>query len=596
MKTFKKIVSLSLMVLMVASMFVSTTVFAATSTAVAIEPYCNENFESYSYYRINTGGTVTFDGGNEDGIAALSQTGVFLNGTVTSGGNDWAGNYTRNFSIEKYVDGDKTNNTFRATLDTQIAFSRANFESYLTNAITNGADSFAIKFDIMIENPNATSFTDIRYSIQDWERHSLILSGGNAYYGQMSGWQAPEINDTNKVAGVNVSANNWYPVEYRYESGKLTMKFDGVEVFSKASANMTDILWNDTQMFFIASYTDNAVNIDNVEIGAYKWVPSPNSVWLNETFETYQANPNQDGDNGVMALAANGVINAAYGGSLDHNGYARYTSIMIDSNSNKYFRATVGTHLGGETTPFTKFSEYISECGAESFIIDFDFMLDMLPATALEMRYRPANISDGGPYFMFFFKDDKVYARVGHNTFSDEMVPVEGITIAANEWNKISYAYNDGTLRAFFNDKLVAEKSGFASANDAAYDWMYLGALANTAAMCMDNLKFQCYSDGVDTLDATFSESVSNGGNATVTATYESRLLHGLQTYVAVYNKDTKQMVDVVKGVSATPASIGAGSQTATLTVPETGNYTVKAFVWGDNFKPFTDFVPLSVN
>ncbi len=270
----KRIISLLVSTMMLLSSFSVVTVFADGEGAVVIEPYCDEDFESYTQYRTTLNGAdYGIATGSDAGVAELAETGVFLNGSSASGITEWNGRYSRTFAIEKFmdsVDNSITNKTFRATQGTQLAFSRANFETYLTDAISNGADSFVIEFDIMIENPNTIDLTDIRYCISDYERHSLILKDGNAYYGQMSGWQWPEAIDSNKVDGVSVSAKNWYPVEYRYENGKLTMKFDGVEVFSKVSENATDVLWNDTQMFYLASYTDNAVNIDNVYMSAYK--------------------------------------------------------------------------------------------------------------------------------------------------------------------------------------------------------------------------------------------------------------------------------------------------------------------------------------
>jgi hypothetical protein len=71
---------------------------------------------------------------------------------------------------------------------------------------------------------------------------------------------------------------------------------------------------------------------------------------------------------------------------------------------------------------------------------------------------------------MLFFKGSELYCKYdGSNNWTDYLEPIEGITVATDQWNRISYAYNDGVLRVYFNNVLVMSKDGFEDALGAAY-------------------------------------------------------------------------------------------------------------------------------
>jgi len=210
-------------------------------------------------------------------------------------------------------------------------------------------------------------------------------------------------------------------------------------------------------------------------------------------FEEYTDGTKQNNDYGVIEMNKEKIIIGGTAGSVTHNGaYSRYASIMKNENDgNQYLRFVNAGNSGSDTVPFTGFSDFITEKGAESFVISYDIMLDTKPNSPVQIRYK----TNYG-FLMLFFKEDKLYYRNdGNSAWSDNLSFAENVTIESNEWNKIAYSYSNGTLKLFFNGIKICEKSGFSSAEEAAYSWLYFGAVPNVSAICIDNLRYECFNN-----------------------------------------------------------------------------------------------------
>lgn len=588
MKNFKKIISLTLSVFMVMSMMV-TMVFADESTSVQIAPLYEEDFEDavlysssatndpYKWFDLDGRGKVIFGARNAStGTAWDGTTQYNLTAKKPEGGNGYL--YIRG----GYGDG--------------LAIKKASLSEYLNDAVTQGANAYCVKFDLKVENPSDTGNSYFLWAVSTSDRNAIMFSNNKVYYKLHKNGSDPVVADGTEVAGVSTAGGQWVTAEYCWENGNSIWKINGQIVVQEKKYDTLISSIPDRQNK-IYSPSTNAINVDNFEVKAYKWVPSPNSVYFSDDYQSYTVNTSgTSADTGVTAANANGVLTSGSGGSTTYDGKSsiRYSYIAKDdptNSDNVYLKVvTNGAKSGSDSEAFTGFKNYIAECGAESFIIEFDYMLDKTPTSNMLIRYYPTN----GALFALFFKEDKLYCRADGNTAAPS-TPVDGITVSADTWYKISFSYNEGTLSAFFDNKLILEKSGFASAEDATYRFLHFPSEVSVTAVGIDNLKFRCYSDGIDTLETTFSESVSKGGTATVTATYENRLLPHLATYIAVY--EGGKLVSVKKGVQATSSVIGAGNQSAQISVPSTTeNYTVKCFIWDKNLIPYETYAPLTAS
>ena len=596
MKTFKRIISLTLSAMMVLSMLATVTVFADVDPTVVIAPLYVEDFDNENYgYSINTntsGGANNWYDLNGTKFFSNKNTGHGTTWDVdvwSAAGGEESGipvpehNYSYNVKTMKDA---SDNGILYIRQGVVTGVDKTKLAAYVEDAVAAGADSYSVKFDVKPENTDGNYYGMLTWSYASGDRSAVILYDGKVGYKMHKSGSDPTIDDCTVVPDVAVNGNDWITVEYAWEKGNSIWKINGEEIVKELKYESAVASVPTREIYFHAG-EDHALQLDNFEVKAYKFKPSPNSVWVEETFETYDDNTSQGSDSGVIALNATGLFSLGTGGSTGYDGYSRYASIMKEGD-NQYLRMVAGGNSGSDATAFTKFAEYITECGAKSFIIDFDFRLENLPGTELELRYKPGKM-ENGPYFMFYFKEDNVYAKAGNNIF--ENYKTLDAKTEVKKWDKISFAYNDGVLRAFYNGELAAERGGFESAQDAAYTWLHFGSSAGNAAVSIDNLTFTCFSDGESTVQTSLSGAEEAGGEVTLTATYEGRLIYNPYVMFAIYDADTKELIDVNCGVEDE-----FGKKVASATIPVEGNVIVKPFAWTNGLKPLDSFEAINVD
>ena len=539
----------------------------------------SDDFESY---------TPTPNQGDDIGASELKAVGNITVYTG-SGTRDANGNYARITSIVE----DSAANRYLRVVNTTFKFRNPDSSLIQSFCEAGGYNSFKIEFDTMLETIPAQG-VGFQYRFVTGHRLYLLFTSDAKLKYALTNNSSPSAYT--ELDGVTVNPGEWNKLQIKFEDKKMRVSFaDKMFINGNgAIATLANAQFADNGFFFESTNDGTAFCVDNVNLEAYNYV-SP--ILYDEDFESYSTEIGTGKAEKEINGANGGLLRCEAAGQPDNytGAYSRRAEVVLDDTWQSKYLRLINSAADLNTAWI---NESLSSNSFDSFILEFDARIERNISENSQIRY----ITSAGHVETYFFTDGTV--RFGDGTTNIlESILIENVN--ACEFNRFALVCTGGVFREYINNTLITERA-VRTADDEMLELVKFINYRTVNGLSVDNICIRGFNAADVSHDITAAvkngeealtaENLVNGAAIEFTVSYDARAYGALVSYIAVYDKESKELVALNKGVTEKTNSFGAGMQTAAITIPETGKYIVRPFVWKGSMMPVSSIDSVAMN